>query len=137
MLYQGFFWLRPLVVFVFCSRFFFFFCHASHKMLQTQLNALRAKYAWCVLFAHYLRHAFCASAVRLATLLATRQIRQILNPLPNFNPRQILSHAFLRSTLNHPRHALFLPTCAILSATHFYAPRTTFLRTYTARGFFV
>ena len=76
-------------------------------MLQTQLNALRAKYAWCVLFAHYLRHAFCASAVRLATLLATRQIRQILNPLPNFNPRQILSHAFLRSTLNHPHHAFF------------------------------
>ena len=43
-----------------------------------------------------------------------------------------------RHTLNPPaRHALFLPTCAILSATRFYAPRTTFLRTYTARGFFV
>ena len=41
-----------------------------------------------------------------------------------------------RHTLNPPaRHALFLPTCAILSATRFYAPRTTFLRTYTARVF--
>ena len=51
----------------------------------------RAKCTWCVLFAHYLRHAFCAPAVRLAT-----------RPALNLPARHTLSYAFFAPALNLP-----------------------------------